>query len=73
MTVLDAFSSSSYSSTGTPFYINLGGFKNPKTLATTSTFTITTKDASGVSLETITTGVTTQMTSNPELTSFTVT
>ena len=68
--ITDAFNTGAYSSTGTPFYLNLGGLINPRTTLTTGSFTISTTDSSGNAIESISSGVTTKMnTINP----FTVT
>jgi hypothetical protein len=67
------FSSSSYSDVGNAYRIILGGFINPRTTAVTSSFEVSSFDTDGYAIEALTTGITTQMASFPDLTSFTVT
>jgi len=43
------------------FTITLGGLKNPRTLATTSSFEIYLKDSTGADLEAVQTGITATM------------
>jgi hypothetical protein len=64
---------SAYSTTTTPFTVNIGGLRNPRTTATTSTFQVATYDSSGYKIAEKTTGITTAMTITPDIPSFAVT
>ena len=61
-----------YTATTTPFTVTLGGLRNPRTTAITSSFTVSTTDSSGYSIASLSTGITTQMTTVPDITTFTV-
>jgi hypothetical protein len=59
----DAFSTAAYTSTGTAFTISITGLSNPATLGATTSFSVYTTDASGYDIESVTSGVSVQMTS----------
>jgi hypothetical protein len=61
-----------YSTPGTPFTVACGGFRNPRTTATTSSFKVYTYDASESALERGITGITAKMLSAPNMNEFSV-
>ena len=58
---------------GVEYRVILGGLRNPRTTSTTSSFQITSYDDQDYKIEFISTGLTVEMTSYQDLTSFTVT
>jgi hypothetical protein len=70
--ITDAFTNSAYTTINVPFYIACDGFKNPRTTRVTSSFALSTYDSSGNAIEAISTGVTVQMLTRPDLTDFSV-
>ena len=58
---------------GVEYRVILGGLRNPRTTSKTSSFQITSYDNQNYKIEFISTGLTVEMTSYQDLTSFTVT
>ena len=73
LNITGGFTSAAYTTTGTPFYVKLGGLVNPRTTALTDSFYVATTDSSFNAIEALSTGITVQMTSTPNITIFTVT
>jgi hypothetical protein len=71
--VTGGFASSSYTAVSTPFTISITGLTNPRTTAVTSSFSIYTYGPTTTGVVAYqTTSITTQMTSTPAMTTFTV-
>jgi hypothetical protein len=58
LSITNAFPSG-YSAINTPFSLEFDGLVNPRTLATTGSFTVATTDSSGYAIESVNTGVVT--------------
>jgi hypothetical protein len=61
-----------YSTPGTPFTVACGGFRNPRTTATTTSFKVYTYDASESALERGITEITAKMLTTPDMNEFSV-
>lgn len=63
---------SDYTSKLTPFTIILGPVRNPRTMQTTGSFSITTQSSSEMPIEAVSAGITVAMSSVPEMNVFTI-
>lgn len=69
LTITNAFPSG-YSTSNSPFYLEFDSLINPRTLATTGSFTVATSDSSGYAIESVNSGIVIQMQNVNSLISF---